>query len=255
MPFIKKAKKRFGQNFLQDSDIITQLIEFIQPEPSQNLVEIGPGRGALSQALLAQGCKPYLIEIDRDLIAYLQQHLPKLMQAKLYQADALQFNFAQLGNKLRILGNLPYNISTPLLFYLMRFSRQITDMHFMLQQEVANRIAAQANSKQYGRLSVMLQYHCQVQTLLSVPAHAFSPTPKVQSVFIRLVPYQTLPAVARDYHRFSQIVTSAFNQRRKTLANSLKAYFSRQQLLKNNIDPTARAENLSVNDFVCLSEI
>lgn len=255
------ARKRFGQNFLCDHNVINNIVNAINPQPKQNLVEIGPGLGALTEPV-AEICAEFggqltVIELDRDLAHRLRHHPFLNTKLNLIEGDAMQFDFTSLlqdsAQKLRIFGNLPYNISTPLMFHLFQASEVIADMHFMLQKEVVNRLVASPNSKAYGRLSVMTQYFCQVFPVLEVPPHAFKPAPKVDSAVVRLIPHPSKPAVAKDFKLFSQITTSAFNQRRKTIRNALGNYFSIENLSSLNIDPNLRAENLSVADFVILT--
>ena len=250
------ARKRFGQNFLTDSTIIENIINAIHPQSSDNLIEIGPGLGALTEKILAKNCSLTAIEIDRDLATQLSQHFQQNHHFKLYQADALTFYFATLSTnkkKMRVFGNLPYNISTPLQFHLFKFFDFIHDMHFMLQKEVVDRMAAKPGNKTYGRLSVMTQNHCQAIPLFNIPPEAFQPKPKVQSTFVRLIPYTTKPYRVKNYDLFSEIVRLAFNQRRKTIANALKSVISIKQWHDISIDPKARAEQLSIEQFVELT--
>lgn len=250
-----QPRKRFGQNFLHDNHVIEKIIRAINPQANQHLVEIGPGLGALTQHLAAKTQQLDIIEIDRDLLPQLNKLAEQRSAITIHHADALKFNFTSLvqQNKLRVVGNLPYNISTPLLFHLLDQVEVIQDMHFMLQKEVVERLAAQAGEEAYGRLSVMVQYVCQVEYLFTVKPGAFNPAPKVDSAIVRLVPHSTLPTVANDFSFFSQIVLHAFNQRRKTLHNSLKSLMNNQQIQASGIDPSSRPEQLSVADFVRLS--
>lgn len=249
-----QPRKRFGQNFLTNQNIIASLVHYIQPQLNDNIVEIGPGLGALTMALLPHLERLYVVEVDRDLAANLQaQKNSKLI---VYEQDALTFNFAQLIDamrKIRVVGNLPYNISTPLIFHLLSFAKHIHDMHFMLQKEVVDRMAAQPGSKAFGRLSVMVQYACQVEDLMHVPPNAFYPAPKVNSAFVRLIPYEKPPYLARDFDFFANVVKHAFSQRRKTLKNCLQEIISLEVFHAAGIDPALRAEQLSVEDFVRLS--
>jgi 16S rRNA (adenine1518-N6/adenine1519-N6)-dimethyltransferase len=253
-----KPRKRFGQNFLIDQNVIENIVHLIQPQQNDAMVEIGPGWGALTKPILK--CINHLdvIEIDRDLAAALALHTLQSGQAHnitLHQHDALSFDFAKLyrQQKLRIIGNLPYNISTPLLFYLLQFAPIIQDMHFMLQQEVVDRITAQPNTKAYGRLSIMIQAQCQVQSLLTVAPDAFQPAPKVTSKIIRLIPHQTAPYPVSDFKTLQNVTTEAFNQRRKIIHNALKHYLTDTDYQKLNLDPTLRPEALSVKDFINIS--
>jgi 16S rRNA (adenine1518-N6/adenine1519-N6)-dimethyltransferase len=248
------ARKRFGQHFLTDENVIHHIIDVLAPKKDEHLVEIGPGQGALTFPVLASLHHLEAIELDRDLIAELHQRTKEGLV--IYAADALKFDFAVLKQDqrlLRLFGNLPYNISTPLLFHLLSFATSIKNMLFMLQKEVAERLAAPVASDAYGRLSVMVQYHCHVECLFDVPNHAFNPPPKVTSSIVRLTPYQTKPALAQDYASFAEIVREAFGQRRKTLRNSLKKLIDDTTWEKLPIRSDLRAENLSVADFVTLS--
>lgn len=244
------ARKRFGQNFLTSSDIIDDIITAIAPQPDDRMVEIGPGLGALTTPLLKKLTHLHVIEIDRDLIARLRGRFTST-QLILHEGDALKFDFGNLGENLRVVGNLPYNISTPLLFYLAEFAENVHDMHFMLQKEVVDRMVASPGGREYGRLSVMLQYRFELERLFLVPSEAFDPAPKVESAIVRLRPK---PArTAHDEERLRHIVTAAFGQRRKMLRNTLQDLFSEAQLQALDIAPTARAEELAVEDYVRLS--
>jgi 16S rRNA (adenine1518-N6/adenine1519-N6)-dimethyltransferase len=247
-----QAKKRFGQNFLHDHNIIQKIIHVIEPKQSDNFVEIGPGKGALTTQLLPLVSKLDAVELDRDLIPELTANCSNYNNLTVYQADALEFNIAILpkAQKARIVGNLPYNISTPLIFHLLDQIDEIEDMHFMLQKEVAERIAAKPNNKIYGRLSVMVQYFCQPELLFIVKPAAFYPIPKVDSCFLRLVPHKKIPHPVKDPNLLSKIVKQAFGQRRKTITNSLRSLIASDQLRQLDIDPKLRAENLSIIDFV-----
>ena len=220
-----KARKRFGQNFLEDDNVINNIVHAIAPQVGDNMVEIGPGLAALTRFLLPACQKLHVIELDRDLAARLPNTLAGLGELHLHQADALNFDFAQLASiehPLRIVGNLPYNISTPLIFHLLSFSHIVKDMTFMLQKEVVDRLAGEPSTADYGRLSVMVQYRCQVDWLLDVPPEAFNPPPKVQSAVVRLTPWQNSPYNCQNETLLQHIVSTAFNQRRKTLRNCLK---------------------------------
>ena len=243
-----KAKRRFGQNFLQDPQIIDQIVACIQPNPEQSLIEIGPGRGALTKPLATLRSDLIVIELDRDLIPKLQAFLPAT--ATVRQGDVLDFDFAEIPGDLWIVGNLPYNISTPLLFRLFALGQRIKSMIFMLQKEVVNRLAAVPNHKDYGRLTVMAQYHCHIEKLLDVPPTAFDPAPKVDSAVVSLQPHQRPNIEADDLSILSELLTAAFGQRRKTLKNSLANLISASALEDLGINPSARAETLSVADFV-----
>lgn len=250
------ARKRFGQHFLRDRQIILRIIDAIGPAPSQRLVEIGPGWGALTAPLLQAAGELDAVELDRDLIPALRRRCDGLGNLRIHQGDALKFDFTRLGQdqrRLRLAGNLPYNISTPLLFHLLAQAAWIEDMHFMLQQEVAARMAAEPRQAAYGRLSVMVQYYCQVELLFVIGPAAFSPPPKVQSALVRLVPYRPLPVPAANPERFATLVRQAFAQRRKTLRNALRELASAGELAAAGIDPGARPETLGVAEFVALS--
>jgi 16S rRNA (adenine1518-N6/adenine1519-N6)-dimethyltransferase len=250
-----QAKKRFGQNFLIDQSIIQQLISAIHPQANDLMVEIGPGLGALTKPLLAALNHLHLIEIDRDIIQWMRQQYPA-EKITIHESDVLKFDFARLkqdNQKLRIVGNLPYNISSPILFHLLPHLAHIQDMHFMLQKEVVERMVAAPSSSEYGRLSVMLQYALQMEYLVTVPGEAFDPAPKVESAFVRCVPHATLPYVAHDTDKFARVVTAAFSQRRKTIRNTLKPFLNDEDYKSLNIDSQLRAENLSVAEFVQIS--
>jgi len=253
-----QARKRFGQNFLQDQNIIRNILLNINPKVGDNIAEIGPGLGAITQHLLsATDGLLNVVEIDRDLVQVLKTQFFNYPELQIHQGDALKFDFSQLvenDNKLRIVGNLPYNISTPLIFHLLSFSGKVKDMHFMLQKEVVDRMAAGPGDSAYGRLGIMVQYHCKVESLFKVPPTAFDPQPKVDSAIVRLTPYDTLPHPAIDHKQLSSLVTTAFNQRRKTIRNNLKKLISGEQLEALGIDPGLRPENLSLENFVTISD-
>lgn len=249
------ARKRFGQNFLFDEQIIDQIVSIIAPAPEQNLVEIGPGLAALTEPVADLAGKLTVVELDKDLAARLQSHPFLQEKLSIIQADALKYDFAQLAQEqpLRVFGNLPYNISTPLLFHLFKYCDKVQDMHFMLQKEVVDRLAATPGHKNYGRLSVMAQYHCQVTPALMVPPHAFKPAPKVDSAIVRLVPHKQPPVALDNPDHLHKICSAAFNQRRKTLRNSLKDFLSEAVISDLGIDPKARAETLSLQQFALLA--
>ncbi len=253
-----KPRKRFGQHFLDDPLAIAQILDCIDPKPSDCLIEIGPGLGALTRPLLERVSHLTLIEIDRDLIAMLSA-MASPERLSIHNQDVLRFDlkaFVQSHNPhtlVRIVGNLPYNISTPLVFHLLDHAALIFDMHFMFQKEVAARLVAQPGDTNYGRLSVMTQYFCDNALLLDVGPEAFRPPPQVDSAFVRLKPYQAPPFVAHAFSTFAQIVQRAFNQRRKTLRNTLGSYIDTQGFTAAGIDPGARPQTLSVADFVRLS--
>ncbi|WP_031433218.1 16S rRNA (adenine(1518)-N(6)/adenine(1519)-N(6))-dimethyltransferase RsmA [Methylomarinum vadi] len=253
-----KARKRFGQNFLQDHNIISNILSHIQLDENQHWVEIGPGLGALTEPLLQEKVKLDIIELDRDLVAYLSEKFKNYDNLTIHSADALNFDFSTLTSndeKLRIIGNLPYNISTPLMFHLLDSSAQIEDMHFMLQKEVVDRICAEPGSKKYGRLSVMMQYFCETEFLFEVPPESFDPAPKVMSAIVRLQPY-TKPIVSvYNFKTLNDVVTQAFSQRRKTIRNSLGKLISEAQIAALGIDPNLRAESLTLTEFAELSNL
>lgn len=247
-------RKRFGQHFLHDQNVIQKIIAAIAPKPLQHLVEIGPGQGALTFPMLKIVDQLDVVEIDRDLIAELQSKIAYHGKLTIHQSDALKFDFSTLPySALRIFGNLPYNISTPLIFHLLKFSSLIVDMCFMLQKEVVDRMIAGAGQDDYGRLSVMVQYHCEVASLFDVSPNSFTPPPKVNSSIVRLVPHRTLPFPAKDYVYFAGLVKQAFSQRRKTLRNSLRDWVTTESWQQVGIDSQSRPEQLTVADFVKLS--
>lgn len=256
-----KTKKRFGQHFLNDRSIIEKMIYAINPKPSEKFVEIGPGLGALTFPLLEHLDALDVVEIDRDVIARLQQRKEreKIEQLTIHDCDALKMNFEALSSNddepLRIVGNLPYNISTPLIFHLLESAPGIKDMHFMLQNEVVQRITAAPNSKTYGRLSIMVQYYCDTEYLFFVPPESFDPPPKVDSAILSLTPWKELPYKANDNKYLSKLVTQAFSTRRKTLRNTLKKILTTEQIESVGIDPGLRPENISVAEYVALSNL
>ncbi|MFB2538953.1 MULTISPECIES: 16S rRNA (adenine(1518)-N(6)/adenine(1519)-N(6))-dimethyltransferase RsmA [unclassified Acinetobacter] len=250
-----QARKRFGQNFLHDQRVIEKIVRAVNPRRDDAVIEIGPGLAALTAPLIQEVDALTVVELDRDLAAGLPSRVPHPERLKIVEADALKFDFATLftDKKLRIVGNLPYNISTPLLFHLLENAQVIDDMHFMLQKEVVERITAQPKTKEYGRLSVMIQYHCQAMYLFEVPAGAFNPPPKVTSAVFRLIPYQEKPVKADNEKKFAQLVAHVFTQRRKTLRNSLKGMLKEDAFVRANVDEMARPETLSLKDFVALA--
>ncbi len=252
------ARKRFGQNFLTDSHIIDRIIHGIQPQADDRLVEIGPGLGAITCPLLELVGELDVIELDRDIIPKLRLNCGLKGQLNIHNVDVLKFDFNSLCSgqqKLRIVGNLPYNISTPIIFHLVQYAEHIKDMHFMLQKEVVERLAAQPGTSNYSRLSVMAQYHFKVSPLFLVPPEAFEPRPKVDSAIVRLVPYTTKPVQVDDEPAFAKLVSQAFSQRRKTLRNVLKDYASTEQMEAAGIKPSQRAQELTLNQFAELSRI
>lgn len=245
-------RKRFGQNFLVDQGIIGAIVQAIDPRPQDTLVEIGPGLGALTEPLMQRLEHLHVVEIDRDLIARLKK-LHSRERLTIHEGDALNFDFGSLGPRLRVAGNLPYNISTPLLFHLASFAEQIWDMHFMLQKEVVERMVAEPGDSAYGRLSVMLQYRFYLDWLIDVPPESFDPPPKVQSAVVRLMPKPVEELHVRNQEHLAQVVTAAFSQRRKMLRNTLKGLFSDAELEALAIPLTSRAEELPLATFVSLA--
>ena len=241
-------RKRFGQNFLIDDGIIHAIVNVINPQAGETLVEIGPGLGALTRPLLERLPRLHAVELDRDIITHLQARYPEA-RLTLHAGDALKFDFAALGDDLRIVGNLPYNISSPLLFRLMEFARHIRDMHFMLQKEVVARMTAEPSTHDYGRLSVMLQRRFHMEWLLDVPPTAFQPPPKVDSAVVRLIPKAAAEITPLDEVSFARVVSSAFAQRRKTLRNTLSGLLAADAYDVLGIDSKKRAENLSLTDY------
>jgi len=249
-----KPRKRFGQNFLIDQQIIGQIVSAVNPVPEDNLIEIGPGMAAITEHLIKRCPCMTLIELDRDLIEFLKTKLSDYPEVSIINSDALKTDYSQFykGKKLRLIGNLPYNISTPLLFHLLECREKIQDMHFMLQREVVDRLSAAPGAKSYGRLSVMIQYHCRVMPLIPVPPTSFNPAPKVQSAVVRLKPYAEIPHKADNTQLLSQIVSLCFQKRRKTLKNCLTS-FAEHLSLDDSVDFSKRPEQLSVSEFVTLS--
>ena len=250
-----QARKRFGQNFLSDNHYISRIVDAIAPQASDHIVEIGPGLGAITEHLVSAAGKLEVVELDRDLIPRLESKFSESTNFTIHQSDALKFNFAELqtsDQKLRIVGNLPYNISTPFIFHLLDQRHAIHDMYFMLQKEVVERLCASPSTKQYGRLSVMTQYFCQSAMLFVVPPGAFSPAPKVESAIVRLQPHNSITNPVKDTDLLAKIVTAAFNQRRKTIRNSLKEWMQQEDFEAIGIQATERAERLSLEDFISI---
>lgn len=253
-----KARKRFGQNFLIDHGIIRDIVRSVHPRKDDVIVEIGPGKGAITQ-LLADACDNLnVIELDRDLVPWLKVKFEKHPNFQLFQADALQFDFAQLirnDKPLRIVGNLPYNISTPLIFHLLSYASKVQDMHFMLQKEVVKRMAAQPGESAYGRLGIMVQYYCAVEDLFDVPPTSFDPAPKVDSAIVRLIPHKELPYIANNIKTLETLVNVSFQQRRKTLRNSLKQLLNTEQMESLPVDLSLRPEEISLPEYVAMSNL
>jgi 16S rRNA (adenine1518-N6/adenine1519-N6)-dimethyltransferase len=252
-----RARKRFGQNFLVDAGVVAAIVNAIDPQPDDHLVEIGPGQGALTAPLLKRVAHLDAIELDRDLCAILaRRFLPQ--QLTLHSGDALEFDFSTLGDDLRVLGNLPYNVSTPLLFHLAGFTAHCRDLHFMLQREVVERMVAATSTPEYGRLSVMLQDRFDIEMLFEVPPESFRPAPKVTSAVVRLRPLRPAERVERgsasDPTVFAQVVSSAFTMRRKTLRNALASMISAADIEALGIDAGLRPENLSPRQFAAIAD-
>lgn len=247
-----RARKRFGQNFLSDPNIIRKIIDAIRPVAGERMVEIGPGLGAMTDPLVERLGHLHVVEIDRDLIARLRdRYTPERLT--IHEGDALKFDFGSLGAPLRVVGNLPYNISTPLLFHLAAFADKVSDMTFMLQKEVVMRMVAEAGTDDYGRLSVMLQYRFRMGRLFDVPPGAFRPAPKVTSSIVRLVPLPPEQLTAQDEGLLESIVAAAFGQRRKTLRNTLREFLDEQDFAALGLDPGLRGERLTVADYVAIA--
>ena len=255
------AKKRFGQNFLIDQNIIHKILHSINPQKNDNVIEIGPGLGALTKPLLQYVNKLDVIELDRDVIPKLIKNCKSPDNLEVHQCDVLKFNFREfcasrhINNDLRIIGNLPYNISTAVLFLLLENRDLIRDLHFMLQKEVVERICAPPGSRVYGRLSVMLQSYFRVTPLFTVPNHAFDPAPKVESAILQLVPNDRFSKDIKDHKSFETLIRHAFSHRRKTLGNTLKKLCTVDQIQSADIDPVQRAEELSVADYIRLHRL
>jgi 16S rRNA (adenine1518-N6/adenine1519-N6)-dimethyltransferase len=248
-------RKRLGQHFLHDQQIIQRIIAVITSQPGKHLVEIGPGRGALTFPLLQQGCQLEVIELDFTLVQLLKQQTVNFEHFHIHHADVLKFDFNRLITTppLRICGNLPYNLATTLLFHLLHYVSHIQDMTFMLQKEVVERMVAVPGTAEYGRLSVMLQYYYQIEFLFAVAPHSFYPPPQVDSAMVRLVPYKNPPVMVINQRHFSYLVTQAFSQRRKTLRNSLTRLLDVREIQANGIDPQRRAETLQLLEFAKLA--
>jgi 16S rRNA (adenine1518-N6/adenine1519-N6)-dimethyltransferase len=247
-------RKRFGQNFLTDKFVLSRIVDVIDPQPDDAMVEVGPGLGAMTRLLLEPLQQMHVVELDRDLVARLEK---TFNPAKLiiHAGDALQFDFAQIpvapGRKLRIVGNLPYNISSPLLFHFAKFALQVEDQHFMLQKEVVERMVAPPGSKTYGRLSVMLQWRYHMELLFIVPPTAFEPPPRVESAIVRMVPIaQPLPC---DADKLAAVVLKAFSQRRKVIRNCLAGMFTEADLIEAGVDPKTRPETVPLEQYVALA--
>lgn len=250
------ARKRFGQNFLTDQQVLSDIIRVINPQRGETMVEIGPGLAAMTRLLLEGLDQLHVVELDRDLVVRLKKNFApeKLL---IHEGDALEFDFAAIpvpeGKKLRVVGNLPYNISSPLLFHLAEYVDQVEDQHFMLQKEVVERMVAEPGGKEYGRLSVMLQWRYHMELLFVVPPTAFDPPPRVDSAIVRMIPKKE--RLACDLARLEQVVTKAFSQRRKVIRNCLSGLFTEQQLIDVGIDPQLRAEAIPLEQYVALANL
>ncbi len=243
------ARKRFGQNFLVDHGIINAIVSAIDPQRHDTLVEIGPGLGAITEPLLERLDHLHVVEIDRDLIARLKKQHPA-SRLSIHEGDALAFDFATIGERLRLVGNLPYNISTPLLFHLASYAEQVYDMHFMLQKEVVERLVALPGESEFSRISVMLQYRFHMEWLIDVPPESFDPPPKVQSAVVRLIPKEKNLLTAKDEAVLFRVVQAAFAQRRKMLRNTLKGVLDDAGFKALDIAPTLRPEDLPLDDYI-----
>ncbi len=247
-----RARKRFGQNFLQDTRIIADIVHAVRPAENDVVIEIGPGLAAITAPLCAKLNRLHVCEIDRDIIAYLKQQ-PFADKLEIYEGDVLQFDFRSISGSKKIVGNLPYNISTPLLFKLSEVADEVIDMHFMLQKEVVERMVALPESNDYGRLSVMLQYFFEMEMLIDVPPESFDPAPKVNSAVVRMIPQKGRIGTAEDFCHFAGLVKQAFHQRRKTLRNNLKGWANDDDLQAAGISPQQRAEAVAPEKYVLLS--
>ena len=248
-----RPRKRFGQHFLTDPGVIDAILRAIDPQQSDIVVEIGPGRGAITVPLAARAGHLHCIELDRDLAAALRERYAGHDDVTIHEADALRFDYASLGDSLRIVGNLPYNISTPLLFRLLECREYITDMHFMLQKEVVDRMAATPGSKAYGRLGIMLRCHLDIEALFDVDRRCFDPPPAVTSAVVRLRPLAAGNFEIEDHALLGRVVATAFSQRRKTVRNALKSLLDESELEALGIDPGLRPEALPIGEYVALA--
>lgn len=251
------ARKRFGQNFLTDPMVIQRIVDSIAPRPDELFIEIGPGQGALTNPLISIGMELHLVEIDRDLADRLITRLRAHPGIHVHVGDALKMDFSDISGKrpFRLVGNLPYNISTPLLFHVLKWSELIIDMHFMLQREVVNRMAASPGTKAWGRLSIMCQYHCEIVPLFTVQAESFTPVPRVQSGIVKLIPHREPPVQIASKEDFNRLIIQAFSMRRKTLRNSLRGLLDVSLIESAGIDPGLRAEALGLEQFAALSRL
>ena len=252
-------RKSLGQNFLQDPNIINKIVEGLGINKDDTVVEIGPGRGALTELIIPQAGHTHLIEFDRDLVEHWQSRAETADNLTVHGVDVMKFDLHTIVNttpkRIKVIGNLPYNISSPVLFHLMHYAEAIEHQVVMLQKEVVERMASRSGSKQYGRLSVMLQQRYQIENLFKVPPTAFFPPPKVDSAIARLTPLRDIPHPVTNQTNFEKVVKQAFSMRRKTLRNTLKGLLNSEQIESLSIDPSARAETLEVSDFAALSNI
>ena len=240
------TKKRFGQHFLIDQQIVHAIVSNINPKPDDVIIEIGPGNGVLTKPIAQSKPNLHIVELDRDLIPTLERKFSHYPNISIHQGDALKFDYSSIGKKLRIIGNLPYNISTPLMFHLIQFKNNIYDQHFMLQKEVANRLAASPGGKNYGRLSIMFGTYMDTYNLFDVPAKAFNPAPRVISSVVKIKPKPNNQIIIKNPAILSKIVTQAFSQRRKTLRNSLKGLISDKIMIEMGLSPSQRAEEVPI---------
>ena len=252
-------RKSLGQNFLQDSNIINKIVSGLNVNDDDVVVEIGPGRGALTELILPLANKLHLVEFDHDLVRFWQQRAESLTQLEVHGVDVLKFDFDEIiattDRPLKVIGNLPYNISSPVLFHLMKYAEHIHSQVVMLQKEVVERMASKPGSKQYGRLSVMLQQRYNIEYLFTVPPGAFFPPPKVDSAIARLTPLSDVPHPVTNQDDFAKLVKQAFSQRRKTLRNTLKGLLDADQIESTGVQPSARAETLSIAQFAALANL
>jgi 16S rRNA (adenine1518-N6/adenine1519-N6)-dimethyltransferase len=251
VPALPRAKKRFGQHFLTDRHYVERIVQAIAPQPADAMVEIGPGTGILTRELLRTVRELHVVEIDRELASALRREFPALV---VHEADALEFPFESLPAALRVVGNLPYNVSTPILFRMAALAGRLRDCVFMLQREVVERMVAAPGTPEYGRLSVMLQYRFAMALQLRVPPGAFTPPPKVDSAVVRMQPLGTGRLRAKDEALFTRIVAAAFSQRRKMLRSAVRALATPEAFAAAAIEPTRRGETLSVAEFVALAD-
>lgn len=251
--------KNLGQHFLSDKETILAIIDAINPKPNDKIIEIGPGLGAITKLIINYINYMTVIEFDINLANRLAKHSCLRSKLNIIQKDVMKINFtilaAQLGKPIRIFGNLPYNISTSIILYLLKYINNIQDMHFMFQKEVADRLIASPNNKNYGRLSILVQYYCKIIPILNISAKCFKPIPKVDSTILRIIPYTTLPFPVYNLYNLVELTKTAFHQRRKILRNSLSMLFNEKQLLQQGIDAKLRAENITIEQYCRLANI